>query len=313
MPPPVISAFHQSKDSKAASGSLLGGAGTWDVGLEYDPFWPNEYDKVVRDRAARKERERAEAKEKERSQNAIVSTLTSRPLVGDYSDDEDDDKPVFSRPTGAAIAPPPSIIETVVSAETASAVARSAGVSVVAAKIMARMGYNQGQGLGKDEQGMSHALEVEKTSKHGGKIVASSSAAGAASPPAFAAPMAPPPPAAAKSDQSISDSNESITEMMKNPSKVILLRNMVGPGEVDDDLEPETKEECSKYGDVASCVIFEMPQLPAEEAVRIFVEFKRVESAIKAVVDLNGRFFGGRTVKAGFFDFKRFKNLDLKD
>ena len=33
---------------------------------------------------------------------------------------------------------------------------------------------------------------------------------------------------------------------------------MVGPGEVDDDLEPETAEECSKYGKVVRCVIFEV-------------------------------------------------------
>ncbi len=33
---------------------------------------------------------------------------------------------------------------------------------------------------------------------------------------------------------------------------------MVGPGEVDEDLEPETAEECSKYGEVEKCVIFEV-------------------------------------------------------
>ena len=36
---------------------------------------------------------------------------------------------------------------------------------------------------------------------------------------------------------------------------------MVGPGEVDDDLEPETAEECSKYGKVMKCVIFEVRRL----------------------------------------------------
>jgi len=107
----------------------------------------------------------------------------------------------------------------------------------------------------------------------------------------------------------------SITELMKNPSKVVLCKNMVGPGEVDDELEPEVKEECNgKYGDVISVIVFEVPNAPTpEEAVRIFIEFKRVESAIKAVIDLNGRFFGGREVKAHFFDVDKFENLVLTD
>ena len=68
---------------------------------------------------------------------------------------------------------------------------------------------------------------------------------------------------------------QSITEIMKNPSKVILLKvsaaiaadisltmadlqNMVGPGEVDDDLQPEVTEECSKYGEVVKCLVYEV-------------------------------------------------------
>ena len=57
---------------------------------------------------------------------------------------------------------------------------------------------------------------------------------------------------------------------------------MVGPGEVDEELEPEVKEECNKkYGDVTKVVIFELQNTTPEESVRIFIEFKRVESAIK--------------------------------
>jgi splicing factor 45 len=37
----------------------------------------------------------------------------------------------------------------------------------------------------------------------------------------------------------------------------------------------------------------EMPNQIPEETVRIFVEFSRLECAIKALLDLNGRFFGG--------------------
>ena len=71
---------------------------------------------------------------------------------------------------------------------------------------------------------------------------------------------------------------QSITEIMKNPSKVILLKvtaaitddvpltmtdvqNMVGPGEVDDDLQPEVTEECSKYGEVVKCLVYEVRML----------------------------------------------------
>ncbi|GBO04071.1 Splicing factor 45 [Araneus ventricosus] len=88
---------------------------------------------------------------------------------------------------------------------------------------------------------------------------------------------------------------------------------MVGPGEVDEDLEPETKEECGKYGEVIKCIIFELPSGPEDESVRIFIEFKRMESAIKAVVDLNGRYFGGRVVKASFYDVDKFQRLELAE
>ena len=85
----------------------------------------------------------------------------------------------------------------------------------------------------------------------------------------------------------------------------------MGPGEVYSDLEPEVREEChTKYGEVQKDIIFELPEAEETEAVRIFVEFKR---AIKAVIDLNGRFFAGRQVKAGFYDVERFLNMKLND
>lgn len=57
---------------------------------------------------------------------------------------------------------------------------------------------------------------------------------------------------------------------------------MVGPGDVDEELEPEVKDECNtKYGDVANVLIHESFGTAPEDAVKIFVEFKRIESAIK--------------------------------
>ncbi|ESO99544.1 hypothetical protein LOTGIDRAFT_113486 [Lottia gigantea] len=170
----------------------------------------------------------------------------------------------------------------------------------VASKIMAKYGYKEGQGLGKKEQGISTALYVEKTSKRGGKIIHEKDV----------------PKVLLSISYIISDipkENTPNTNLLRNPSKVILLRNMVGPGEVDEDLEPETAEECSKYGKVYKCVIYEMQEVEEDEAVRIFVEFERMESAIKALVDLNGRYFGGRTVKGGFYNLDKFRRFDLAD
>ncbi len=61
-----------------------------------------------------------------------------------------------------------------------------------------------------------------------------------------------------------------------------------GPSEVDDDLEPETAEECAKYGPVVTCMIFQMPDAgEGPEAVRIFVEFEEVEAAAKGKLPIH--------------------------
>ncbi|KAL0698647.1 hypothetical protein Bca4012_054769 [Brassica carinata] len=121
------------------------------------------------------------------------------------------------------------------------------------------------------------------------------------------------------------------------PTRVLLLRNMyviefsvceyiftsiglnvgitlvVGPGEVDDELEEEVGSECGKYGTVTRVLIFEItePNFPTHEAVRIFVQFSRPEETTKALVDLDGRFFGGRTVRATFYDEVKFSKNEL--
>lgn len=68
--------------------------------------------------------------------------------------------------------------------------------------------------MGKKEQGMSIALQVEKTSKRGGRIIHEKEL------------MLPPPVVANPPVQPIIDKKEepTITEIMKTPSKVVLLR-----------------------------------------------------------------------------------------
>lgn len=234
-----------------------------------------------------KERRERNKKEDNRKRHKSPSPTFRKSGFGgrqQSSDDEDNFRPSMgSNRVGTAIAPPKSLQESSPIVDARIPNINSYGASAVAAKIMAKYGFKDGQGLGKQEQGISMALQVEKTSKRGGRIIHEKDIA--------ITPVLEPQPAPASSQE------QSITEMMKAPSKVIMLRNMVGPGEVDDELEPEVKEECNrKYGEVVTVHIVEMPNVTPEETVRIFVEFTRIESAIKGLVDLNGRFFGGEKI-----------------
>lgn len=102
--------------------------------------------------------------------------------------------------------------------------------------------------------------------------------------------------------------------MRKNESKVIVLRNMVEVDDIDDDLEAEVTEECGKYGSVSRVVIYQERQSEDDDAeviVKIFVEFTTSAEAITARTALNGRFFGGRTVRAEVYDQTLFDDNDL--
>ncbi|XP_071566759.1 splicing factor 45 [Temnothorax nylanderi] len=310
-------AHNNPLSSGSVSSIGVGGEFDWNVVNEYDPIWPNEYEKVVkelRDIRDREHDQETEMRKRRRDNTRFEDTQTAGGNSTMIPPERDEERTPTSRAIvgGAAIAPPPSLQESTELPPPPPRQPSNLGYSTssVAAKIMAKYGFKEGQGLGKKEQGMSVALQVEKTSKRGGRIVGEREQL-----------MPPPPPITASPPQSqlLPQSQQpqeepSITEIMKCPSKVVLLRNMVGPGEVDDDLEPEVKDECNtKYGDVARVIIHEVIEASPEEAVRIFVEFKRIESAIKAVVDLNGRFFGGRQVKAGFYSSEKLDNLQLMD
>ncbi|XP_015248282.1 PREDICTED: splicing factor 45 [Cyprinodon variegatus] len=325
---------------------------------EYDPMFPNDYEKVVkrhreeqqrkREQERLKEIEEREKRRKERHENAAPSGFSRFPATEEDSDEEEEYEKEWKKRSigGAAIAPPSSLVDRDGKCDepsgpssysyedegrpprggkaaipppiyedsdrprsppgpTSSFLANMGGT--VAHKIMQKYGFKEGQGLGKHEQGLSTALSVEKTSKRGGKIIIGDAAEKPGSSQSGAADAS----GGAAIDPSKKSDANPLTEILKNPTKVVLLRNMVGRGEVDEDLEGETKEECEKYGKVVKCVIFEIAEVPDDEAVRIFLEFERVESAIKAVVDLNGRYFGGRVVKACFYNLDKFRVLNL--
>uniref|UniRef100_UPI0037E869B6 splicing factor 45 isoform X2 n=1 Tax=Semicossyphus pulcher TaxID=241346 RepID=UPI0037E869B6 len=346
-PPHAAAGLKDTVPSGFSSGDVL-----IPLADEYDPMFPNDYEKVVkrhreerqrqREQERQKEIEEREKKRKDRHDTGAPSGFSRFPAAeGESDEDEEYEKERRKRSMGgAAIAPPSSLVDRdgppsfsyedegrpargskaaipppmydeserprSPPAPTSSFLANMGGT--VAHKIMQKYGFKEGQGLGKHEQGLSTALSVEKTSKRGGKIIIGDAAEKPGSSQSGAAEASG---GGSAADSSKKSEANPLTEILKNPTKVVLLRNMVGPGEVDEDLEGETKEECEKYGKVVKCVIFEIADVSDDEAVRIFLEFERVESAIKAVVDLNGRYFGGRVVKACFYNLDKFRVLDL--
>ncbi|KAG9347749.1 hypothetical protein JZ751_003763 [Albula glossodonta] len=102
--------------------------------------------------------------------------------------------------------------------------------------------------------------------------------------------------------------------LRKQESTVMVLRNMVGPEDIDDDLEGEVTEECGKFGAVNRVIIYQEKQGEEEDAeiiVKIFVEFSMASEMNKAIQALNNRWFAGRKVIAEVYDQERFDNSDL--
>ncbi|TMW47116.1 hypothetical protein DOY81_007804, partial [Sarcophaga bullata] len=105
--------------------------------------------------------------------------------------------------------------------------------------------------------------------------------------------------------------------MRPQESRVIILRNMVGPEDVDETLQEEIQEECTKFGSVSRVIIFNEKQTEnedddeAEIIVKIFVEFSTAIEAARGKDALHGRFFGGRRVIAELYDQSLFDHGDL--
>jgi poly(U)-binding-splicing factor PUF60 len=120
---------------------------------------------------------------------------------------------------------------------------------------------------------------------------------------------------------------------------------MAGPEDVDDELEGEITDEATKYGIVERVVIYQERQSekPGDVIIKIFILFQSADrttpsthppthppthrrqlmvvlcwlwgttEAQKALTSLNGRWFGGRQIKAAFYDEKKFLAEDYSE
>ena len=85
---------------------------------------------------------------------------------------------------------------------------------------MAKYGWKEGQGLGREEQGLSTCLQVEKTGKRAGKIINRDIEKEKQKV------VYRPPPEHDLPYQELEPQNDddTISDLMKNPSKVVLLK-----------------------------------------------------------------------------------------
>ncbi|KAF3549925.1 hypothetical protein DY000_02009028 [Brassica cretica] len=287
---------------------------------EYDPARPNDYEDYRRekkkkameaemkrelDKRRHEEEERdRERQEREKERERYRFDQTPMNISGEEAWKRRASMSGGGGKLGRSSSPPGNNGFSMGTSETSGLGVGAGGQMTAAERMMAKMGWKQGQGLGKSEQGITTPLMAKKTDRRAGVIVNASEK---------------------KVVKGVSISGE--------PTRVLLLRNMinslclnlralgnavdedvyVGPGEVDDELEEEVGTECGKYGTVTRVLIFEItePNFPTHEAVRIFVQFSRPEETTKALVDLDGRFFGGRTVRATFYDEVKFSKNEL--
>lgn len=85
-------------------------------------------------------------------------------------------------------------------------------------------------------------------------------------------------------------------------SPVLLLRNLVGPGEVDAELESEVRDEAGQFGSISKVVIHETQQY-----VLIFVLYPGVAEAARARQSLDKRIFAGKLIRALPYPLAKFQ------
>ncbi|KAF9926338.1 Poly(U)-binding-splicing factor puf60 [Linnemannia zychae] len=155
-------------------------------------------------------------------------------------------------------------------------IARAAATAASTAQRLVAIGQSSGANMGNDRESVASEENMSISGNQRYLVMQSLARSGGIVPPA--APATQPSPL--------------------DLSTVVRLQYSASPEDIDDQLEDEFREECSKYGPVILVKLLPL----ADGFLRIFIQFASPMDARSAAAQLNGRHFDGKTIQASLYD-----------
>ncbi|KAF8949257.1 Poly(U)-binding-splicing factor puf60 [Haplosporangium gracile] len=181
--------------------------------------------------------------------------------------------PSIASPSQTRLAPQAAVSNSV----SPAMIARATATAASTAQRLVAIGQSSGANMGNDRESVASEENMSISGNQRYLVMQSLARSGGIVPPASTATHQP-------------------KEM--DHSTVVRLQYSATPEDIDDQLEEEFKEECSKYGPVILVKLLPL----ADGFLRIFIQFASPVDARSAAAQLNGRQFDGKTIQATLFD-----------
>ncbi|KAF9103692.1 Poly(U)-binding-splicing factor puf60 [Mortierella sp. GBA35] len=181
--------------------------------------------------------------------------------------------PSTASPANARAAPQAAVSTSV----SPAMIARATATAASTAQRLVAIGQSSGAGMGNDRESVASEENMSISGNQRYLVMQSLARSGGIVPPVSAA------------AQQTKESDH---------STVVRLQYNATPADIDDQLEEEFKEECSKYGPVILVKLLPL----ADGFLRIFIQFASPVDARSAAAQLNGRQFDGKTIQATLYD-----------